>query len=120
MPLTPRPIHNIIPPSGNNGTNSTDALPGAEQVSLLFARIEVLHKFLYLELFASVINYLKSTRQVEGLKYKVPEIIGVAVTFVAVIVLLLSIVYGVRRRSYSIKSQRSPLDVSRRYISHRN
>ncbi|XP_077267488.1 high affinity nerve growth factor receptor isoform X2 [Temnothorax americanus] len=78
--LTPRPIHNImIPPSGNNSTNSTNALPEAEQV-------------------------------LEGLKYKVPEIIGVAVAFVAVIVLLLSVVYGVRRRSYSIKSQRSPLD----------
>lgn len=51
--------------------------------------------------------------QVEGLRYKVPEIVGAAVAFVAVIMLLLSIVYGVRRRSYSIKSQRSPLDVSR-------
>ena len=50
--------------------------------------------------------------QVVGLKYKVPEIIGVVVAFVAVIVLLLSIVYGVRKRSYNIKSQRSPLDVS--------
>ncbi|KAM0733100.1 Tyrosine-protein kinase transmembrane receptor Ror [Formica fusca] len=80
VPLTPRPIHNIIPPSNNNGTNSTkpSGLPEAEQV--------------------------------EGLRYKVPEIVGAAVAFVAVIMLLLSIVYGVRRRSYSIKSQRSPLD----------
>lgn len=64
-------------------------------------------------------SYSKSMRQVEGLRYKVPEIIGVTVTFVAVIVLLVSIVYGVRKRSYSIKSQRSSLDVSR-HIFHRN
>ncbi|KAL6447910.1 hypothetical protein ACFW04_000169 [Cataglyphis niger] len=78
VPLTPRPIHNIIPPSNNNGTNSTNGLPEAEQV--------------------------------EELRYKVPEIVGVAIAFVAVIMLLLSIVYGVRRRSYSVKSQRSSLD----------
>ncbi|XP_011704000.1 PREDICTED: tyrosine-protein kinase transmembrane receptor Ror-like [Wasmannia auropunctata] len=84
VPLTPRPIHNIIPPtvtSGNNtnSTNSTNVLPEAEQV--------------------------------EGLKYEVPEIVGIAaVALFAIIMLILSIVYGVRRRSYSIKSQRSPLD----------
>ncbi|KAL0118602.1 hypothetical protein PUN28_009344 [Cardiocondyla obscurior] len=78
VPITPHPIHNIIPPSGKNGTNSTNALPEAEQV--------------------------------EGLKYKVPEIIGVTVTFVTIIILLLSIIYGVRRRSYNVKSQRSPLN----------
>jgi len=63
-------------------------------------------------MFTSIISYSKSMWQVVGLKYKVPEIIGVVVAFVAVIVLLLSIVYGVRKRSYNIKSQRSPLDVS--------
>ncbi|CAL1684805.1 unnamed protein product [Lasius platythorax] len=78
VPLTPRPIHNIIPPSNNNGTNSTNGLPEAEQV--------------------------------EGLRYKVPEIVGVAIASVAIIGLLFSIVYVVRRRSYSVKSQRSPLD----------
>lgn len=31
VPLTPRPIPNIIPPNGNS-TNSTTALPEAEQV----------------------------------------------------------------------------------------
>lgn len=51
-------------------------------------------------------------RQVEGLRYKVPEIVGVAIASVAIIGLLFSIVYVVRRRSYSVKSQRSPLDVS--------
>lgn len=51
-------------------------------------------------------------RQVEELRYKVPEIVGVAIAFVALIMILLSIVYGVRRRSYSVKSQRNPLNVS--------
>lgn len=51
-------------------------------------------------------------RQVDGLRYKVPEIVGVIIAFIALIILLLSIVYGVRRRSYSVKSQRSSLDVS--------
>ncbi|XP_011258486.1 high affinity nerve growth factor receptor isoform X2 [Camponotus floridanus] len=81
VPLTPRPIHNIIPPSNNNNdTNSTNGFPEAEQV--------------------------------DGLRYKVPEIVGVIIAFIALIILLLSIVYGVRRRSYSIKSQRSSLDVT--------
>ncbi|XP_012536911.2 high affinity nerve growth factor receptor isoform X2 [Monomorium pharaonis] len=78
VPLTPRPIHNIIPPSGNNSTNNTNTLPEAEQV--------------------------------EGLKYRVPEIVGITVAFVTVIVFLLSVVYCVRRRSYNMKSQRSPAD----------
>ncbi|KAL6258099.1 hypothetical protein P5V15_010017 [Pogonomyrmex californicus] len=50
------------------------------------------------------------TEQVEELKFKVPEIIGATIAFVTVILLLLSIVYGIRRRSYNIKSQRNPLD----------
>lgn len=52
-------------------------------------------------------------RQVEGLRYKVPEIVGVTIAFITLIILLLGIVvYSVRRRSYSIKSQRNSLDVS--------
>lgn len=34
VPLTPRPIPNIIPPNGNS-TNSTTALPEAEQVFII-------------------------------------------------------------------------------------
>lgn len=68
--------------------------------------------------YLQVMSYSK-LMQVEGLIYKVPEIIGIIVAFVAIIVVLLSVIYYVRRRSYSIKSQRSPLDVSRR-ILHRN
>ncbi|XP_043496562.1 tyrosine-protein kinase transmembrane receptor Ror-like isoform X1 [Polistes fuscatus] len=86
VPLTPRPIHNIIPPSGN-GTNSTTALPEAEQ-------------------------YYNVIMQVERSRHKVPEIVGIAIAFVAVIVILLSIVYCVRRRSYGVKSQRNSLDSS--------
>lgn len=56
-------------------------------------------------------------QQVEELKYKVPEIVGVIIAFIAIIILLLSIVYGVKRRSYSIKSQRNSLDVSHFYQS---
>ncbi|XP_029164341.1 high affinity nerve growth factor receptor-like [Nylanderia fulva] len=75
-----RPIHNIIPPSNNNSTTN------------------------------STNNELPEAEQVEELRYKVPEIIGVAIAFVAIIMILLSIVYGVRRRSYSVKSQRNPLN----------
>ncbi|XP_076635602.1 muscle, skeletal receptor tyrosine protein kinase [Colletes latitarsis] len=77
VPLTPRPIPNIIPPNGNS-TNSSTALPEAEQV--------------------------------ERSKQRVPEIIGIAIAFIAVLVILLSIVYCVRKRSYNIKSQRNSLD----------
>ncbi|XP_020299419.1 muscle, skeletal receptor tyrosine-protein kinase-like isoform X2 [Pseudomyrmex gracilis] len=79
VPLTPRPIHNIIPPSSSasNSTNSTSGFPNAEQV--------------------------------EEQIYRVPEIIGVSIAFFVVVVCLLGILYGVRRRSYSIKSQRSSL-----------
>ncbi|XP_043682046.1 tyrosine-protein kinase transmembrane receptor Ror-like isoform X2 [Vespula pensylvanica] len=84
VPLTPRPIHNIIPPSGN-GTNSTTALPEAEQV--------------------------------ERSRHKVPEIVGIAIAFIAVLVILMSIVYCVRRRSYGVKSQRNSLDVSKMILN---
>ncbi|XP_014478823.1 PREDICTED: tyrosine-protein kinase transmembrane receptor Ror-like [Dinoponera quadriceps] len=79
VPATPRPIHNIIPPSSYN-PNSTTELPEAEEV--------------------------------EGsiLRPKVPEIIGIAVAFAVVIMIILGIVYCVRRRTYSVKSQRNSLD----------
>ncbi|KZC04523.1 Muscle, skeletal receptor tyrosine protein kinase, partial [Dufourea novaeangliae] len=78
VPLTPRPIPNIIPPNGSNSTNSTKAFPEAEQV--------------------------------ERSRQRVPEIIGIAIALIAVLVILLSIVYCVRKRSYNIKSQRNSLD----------
>ncbi|XP_016907662.1 muscle, skeletal receptor tyrosine protein kinase-like isoform X2 [Apis laboriosa] len=77
VPLTPRPIPNIIPPNGNS-TNSTTALPEAEQA--------------------------------ERVRQKVPEIIGITIAFVAVLAILLSIVYCVKKRSYNVKSQRNSLD----------
>ncbi|XP_031843455.1 muscle, skeletal receptor tyrosine-protein kinase [Nomia melanderi] len=77
VPLTPRPIPNIIPPNGNS-TNGTTALPEAEQV--------------------------------ERSRQRVPEIIGIVLAFIAVLVILLSIVYCVRKRSYNMKSQRNSLD----------
>jgi len=49
---------------------------------------------------------------VDELRQKLPEIVGVVVAFVVVIVFVLGIVYGIRRRSYSVKAQRTPLDVS--------
>ncbi|XP_012234031.2 high affinity nerve growth factor receptor-like isoform X1 [Linepithema humile] len=52
---------------------------------------------------------LPEAEQVEGSLYKVPEIIGIAVTFVMVIVFLFGIVYAVKRRSH-VKSQRNSLD----------
>ncbi|KAG7208766.1 hypothetical protein KM043_014960 [Ampulex compressa] len=79
VPLTPRPIHNIIPPSGNS-TNNTTALPEAEQV--------------------------ERTRQ------KVPEIVGIALAFVALLAIFMGIVYCVKRRSYNVKSQRNSLDAT--------
>ncbi|XP_076750703.1 BDNF/NT-3 growth factors receptor [Xylocopa sonorina] len=77
VPLTPRPIHNIIPPN-RNSTNSTTALPEAEQV--------------------------------ERVRQRVPEIIGIAIAFIAVLAILFSIVYCVKKRSYNVKSQRNSLD----------
>ncbi|XP_034189337.2 tyrosine-protein kinase transmembrane receptor Ror isoform X3 [Osmia lignaria lignaria] len=84
VPLTPRPIPNIIPPNGNS-TNSTTALPEAEQ-------------------------YFHTVQQVERSRQRVPEIIGIALAFVAVLAILLSIVYCVKKRSYNVKSQRNSLD----------
>ncbi|KAG6804029.1 muscle, skeletal receptor tyrosine protein kinase isoform X1 [Apis mellifera caucasica] len=84
VPLTPRPIPNIIPPNGNS-TNSTTALPEAEQ-------------------------YFHTVQQAERVRQKVPEIIGITIAFVAVLAILLSIVYCVKKRSYNVKSQRNSLD----------
>ncbi|KAH0953922.1 hypothetical protein HN011_004321 [Eciton burchellii] len=83
VPLTPRPIHNIIPPSNNNSINTT-----------------------------SIASGLPEAEQVDELRQKLPEIVGVVVALVVVIVFLLGIVYGIRRRSYSVKAQRTPLDES--------
>ncbi|XP_076245437.1 muscle, skeletal receptor tyrosine-protein kinase [Calliopsis andreniformis] len=77
VPLTPRPIPNIIPPNGNS-TNGTVALLEVEQV--------------------------------ERARQRVPEIIGIVVAFVALLAILLSIVYCVKKRSYNVKSQRNSLD----------
>ncbi|CAK9820474.1 Tyrosine-protein kinase transmembrane receptor Ror [Anthophora plagiata] len=84
VPLTPRPIPNIIPPNGNS-TNSTTALPEAEQ-------------------------YFHIIQQVERSRQRAPEIIGIVLAFVAVLAILLSIVYCVKKRSYNVKSQRNSLD----------
>ncbi|XP_026674758.1 tyrosine-protein kinase transmembrane receptor Ror-like [Ceratina calcarata] len=79
VPLTPRPIPNIIPPSGNATSNGTTALPEAEQV--------------------------------ERVRQRVPEIVGIAIAFVAVLAILFGIVYCVRKRSYNVKSSsRNSLD----------
>ncbi|XP_043506683.1 tyrosine-protein kinase transmembrane receptor Ror-like isoform X3 [Frieseomelitta varia] len=86
VPLTPRPIPNIIPPNGNS-TNSTTALPEAEQ-------------------------YIHIVQQVERTRQRVPEIIGIAIAFVTILAILLSIVYCVRKRSYNVKSQRNSLDAT--------
>lgn len=51
-------------------------------------------------------------KQVERSRQRVPEIIGIVLAFIAVLVILLSIVYCVRKRSYNMKSQRNSLDVS--------
>lgn len=55
--------------------------------------------------------------QVERSRHKVPEIVGIAIAFIAVLVILLSIVYCVRRRSYGVKSQRNSLDVSKMILN---
>ncbi|XP_011141324.1 tyrosine-protein kinase transmembrane receptor Ror [Harpegnathos saltator] len=53
---------------------------------------------------------LPEAEEVEGLRPKVPEIIGIAVAFAVVIMIILGIVYCVKRRSYSVKSQKNSLD----------
>lgn len=55
----------------------------------------------------------------EGSRQRIPEIVGVTMAFVAILVILLGIVYDVRRRSYSIKSQRNSLDVSFRIFRNK-
>lgn len=77
VPLTPRPIPNIIPPNGNS-TNSTTTLQEVELV--------------------------------ERSRQRVPEVIGISIALVAIIVILLIIVYCVKKRSYNVKSQRNSLD----------
>lgn len=51
-------------------------------------------------------------KQVEGLRHNVPEIVGVTMASIVIIIILLGIVYGIKRRTYNIKSQRNSIDVS--------
>lgn len=86
VPLTPRPIHNIIPPSTNNGTNTTNVGSG-----------------------------LPAAEQIEESRQNVPEIgvaVGAAVAFIAVIMVVLGVVYCVRRRNHNVKSQRRSREAS--------
>lgn len=59
-----------------------------------------------------ICNVFVLFKQVERARQRVPEIIGIVLAFIAVLVILLSIVYCVRKQSYNMKSQRNSLDVS--------
>lgn len=67
---------------------------------------------MYMQPSASMVcNIFHTVLQVERARQRVPEIIGIAVAFIAVLAILLSIVYCVKKRSYNVKSQRNSLDV---------
>nr|XP_012136036.1 PREDICTED: muscle, skeletal receptor tyrosine protein kinase-like isoform X3 [Megachile rotundata] len=60
--------------------------------------------------FTNTTTTLPEAEQVERSRQRVPEIVGIALAFVAVLAILLSIVYCVKKRSYNVKSQRNSLD----------